>query len=213
MKRLLLSRHAESLYNAKGLINADPRRTSSPLTEQGRIQARDLGDSLVSTPLGLCVTSETLRAVETADIALAGRGLSSVKLPLLNDPPAGDFEDGPVAAFAQWMRENSDDAVVPGTDTTIAASAQRFLDAARYLLARHEETVLVVAHAPVLRWLDQTAAGSSGRLDYKHPLFGYAKLFEVSVRALSLGVAHVADDPGVVFRSQPDSSNSSAAKE
>jgi Fructose-2,6-bisphosphatase len=200
MKRLILSRHAESLYNVRGLINADPARTTSPLTELGCEQARALGDSLRDAPLSICVTSETLRTVETAEIALTGRGLSFVKLPLLNDPPAGDFEDGPVEAFAEWMRENGVDAVVPGTNVTIAASARRYLDAARYLLARREETLLVVAHAPVLRWFFQTASGSPGRLDYERPLFAYAEAFEVSVAALDLGVLLVAHDPGLVFR-------------
>ena len=69
------------------------------------------------------MTSETLRAIQTAEVALTDRGIPCLKLPLLNDPPAGDFEDGPVDAFAEWMRENGDEAVVPGTNITVAASA------------------------------------------------------------------------------------------
>jgi broad specificity phosphatase PhoE len=198
MERLLLSRHAESLYNTRGLINADPTKTTSPLTEQGCEQARALGLSLADTPLNLCVTSGALRAVETAEIALAGRNVPCVKLSLLNDPPAGTFEDGPVAAFAEWMRENAN-AIVPGTNASVAASAQRFFDAARFLLAREEEVVLVVAHAPVLRWLHQVATGTQGRLDYQTPLFEFARPFEVSVDALTAGVHDVAHDPAVVF--------------
>ncbi len=202
MKRLILSRHAESVYNVEGLINADPAKTTSPLTPIGREQAAALRSSIIDTPLDLCVTSETLRAVETAEIALAGRGLPCLKLPQLNDPPAGDFEDGPVVAFADWMRENGDDIVVPGTNVTLAASAQRFLDGARYLLDLTEVTVLVVAHAPVLRWLDQTATGSSGGLDYRHPSFECAQPFEVSVEALDRGIQRVTHDPAMVFRTE-----------
>jgi probable phosphoglycerate mutase len=201
MKRLLMSRHAESVYNVRGLIDADPTRTTSPLTEHGREQARALGRSLGGTPLNLCVTSEALRAVETAEIALACRNLPCVRLPLLNDPPAGDFEDGPVTVFADWMRANADNVVVPGANAPVTASARRFFDAARFLLAREEETVLVVAHAPVLRWFYQVAEGRQGRLDYHNPLFEFARPFEVSVDALAAGLLRVAHDPAVVFMS------------
>jgi broad specificity phosphatase PhoE len=199
MKRLLMSRHAESVYNVRGLINADPTRTTSPLTEQGREQARALGRSLAGTPLNLCVTSEALRATETAEIALAGRYLPCLKLALLNDPPAGDFEDGPVAAFADWMRANPDNVVVPGANAPVAASARRFFDAARFLLACEEETALVIAHAPVLRWFYQVTEGRQGRLDYQSPLVVFARPLEVSLDALAAGVLRVAHDPAVVF--------------
>lgn len=199
MKRLILSRHAESLYNVIGLINADPARTTSPLTEQGREQARVLGESLADTPIDLCVTSETLRAVETAEIALAGRGVPSVMLATLNDPPAGEFEDGPVEAFARWMKENGDEIIVPSTQFTIAQSARRYLDAAKYLLGLEEEVVLVVAHAPALRWLRQAAEGWASPLDYHDPLFAYAQPLEVAVDALEAGVLRVGHDPATVF--------------
>ena len=155
---------------------------------------------LADTPINLCVTSETLRATETAEIALAGRGIPLLERGSLNDPPAGDFEDGPVEAFADWISENGEEVVVPGAKTTIAGSAQRFLDGARFLLELREDTVLVVAHAPVLRWLHQTAAGSSGRLNYRRPLFEYAQPFEVSVEMLRKGVQGVTRDPAMVFR-------------
>lgn len=159
MKRLIVCRHAESLYNVKGLINADSASTASPLTEQGREQARALGQSLSRSAVHLCVTSETPRAVETARLALAGQRVPRVKLSLLNDPPAGHFEDGPVSLFAQWIRDHGIDSVVPGTETTVGASAFRYLDAARLLLSRSEDTVLVIAHAPALRWFAKRRTG------------------------------------------------------
>lgn len=199
MKRLILCRHAESLYNVKGLINADSASTASPLTEQGREQARALGQSLSRSAVHLCVTSETPRAVETAKLALAGQRVPRVKLSLLNDPPAGHFEDGPVSLFAQWIRDHGIDSVVPGTETTVGASAFRYLDAARLLLSRSEDTVLVIAHAPALRWFRQTSDGSTGSLDYEHPLVEYAEAFEVTEWALRAGVLRVARDPAKVF--------------
>ncbi len=201
MKRLLLSRHAESLYNVEGLINADPERQVSPLTERGVEQARALGRTLPDEQLDLCVTSETLRAVSTSEIALSGRSLPRVRLSLLNDPPAGRFEDGPNSEFAQWMDSNGMYAIVPGTDTTIAASASRFLGAAEFLLARPEDTVLVIAHAPVLRWLQQAATKATGRLDYTQPLFEYAELFELAVEDLREGARNARADPSRVFAS------------
>lgn len=166
MERLLLSRHAESVYNVEGLINADPLSGVSPLTERGREQAAMLGHELAEVPVELCVTSEFLRTISTGEIALGDLDVPQVQLSLLNDPPAGSFEGGPVSTFGQWMKTNGIHRLVPGTNTTIAGSARRFLDAARQVLGLRQKTVLVVAHGPVLRWFDQVAHDAAGSLDY-----------------------------------------------
>lgn len=61
--------------------------------------------------------------------------------------------------------------------------------------------MLVVAHAPVLRWFYQVVEGRQRRLDYQNPLFEFARPFEVSVDALAAGLLRVAHDPAVVFMS------------
>ena len=204
MDRLIVARHAESEYNVKGLIDAEPSSRRSPLTDRGRDQARSLADRLEGDDVDLCVTSGTLRAVQTGQVVANSLSIPLLKTPLLDDPPAGIFEGGPVDAFATWMREHDPDTPVPGTSATLRASARRYLDAAWFLLDRPERTVLVVAHAPALRWIVQAALGRTDSLDYSSPLFAYADPAEVDVRALRSRLYTLVSDPFDVLSGRAD---------
>jgi broad specificity phosphatase PhoE len=195
MDRLIVARHAESEYNVRGLIDAEPSSRRSPLSDRGRDQARSLADRLAGDDVDLCVTSGTLRAVQTGQVVANSLSIPLLKTPLLDDPPAGIFEGGPVDAFATWMREHDPDTPVPGTSATLRDSARRYLDAAWFLLDRPERTVLVVAHAPALRWIVQAALGRTDSLDYSSPLFAYADPAEVDVRALRSKLDKLVSDP------------------
>ena len=203
MDRLIVARHAESEYNAKGLISADPSSPRSPLTQRGRQQAQQLADRLGAEQIDVSVTSGTLRAVQTSEIVANALSIPVVKTPLLDDPPAGIFEDGPVEAFADWMSECDPDASVPGTSTSFRDSAHRYFEAATMLLARPEGTILVIAHAPALRWIVQAAQGRTDPPNYRHPLFGHADPAEVDVLALRSRLHTLASDPFSVFSTQP----------
>jgi broad specificity phosphatase PhoE len=204
MDRLIVARHAESEYNVKGLIDAEPSSRRSPLSDRGRDQARSLADRLAGDDVDLCVTSGTLRAVQTGQVVANSLSIPLLKTPLLDDPPAGIFEGGPVDAFATWMREHDPDTPVPGTSATLRASARRYLDAAWLLLDRPERTVLVVAHAPALRWIVQAALGRTDSLDYSSPLFAYADPAEVDVRALRSKLDKLVGDPFDVLSGRAD---------
>jgi broad specificity phosphatase PhoE len=202
--RLILARHAESEYNTKGLISADPSSPRSPLTQRGRQQAQQLAARLAAEHIDVCITSGTLRAVQTSEIVAMALSIPVVKTPRLDDPPAGIFEDGPVEAFAEWLSGCDPDASVPGTSTSLRDSAQRYFDFVTSLLKRPERTVAVIAHAPALRWIVQAAQGRTDPLNYRHPLFGHADPVEVDVLALRSRLDTLASDPFVVFSGQPD---------
>jgi probable phosphoglycerate mutase len=199
MDRLIVARHAESEYNVKGLIDAASSSRRSPLTSCGRDQARALAERLADDDLDLCVTSGTLRAIQTGQVVANLLSIPLLKSPLLDDPPAGIFEGGPVEAFATWMREHGPDTPVPGTSATLRDSARRYLDAAWFLLDRPERTILVVAHAPALRWIVQAALGRTDPLDYSSPLFAHADPAEVDVCALRSSLDQLVADPFVVL--------------
>ena len=91
MERLLLARHAESEYSVRGVLNGDPSITVS-LTEEGRAQARRLGEAVGDEPIGVCIVTQFARTRETAEIALACRDIPMVVVPELNDHPAGRWE-------------------------------------------------------------------------------------------------------------------------
>jgi broad specificity phosphatase PhoE len=199
VERLIVARHAESAYNLQALISADPLSHRSPLTSRGILQARSLADRLAGDAIDLCVTSGTLRAVQTGEIVASALSIPLTKTPLLDDPPAGVFEDGPVEALVRWMSVCDADTQVPGTTKSLRDSARRYFEAARFLLRRPERTVLVVAHAPALRWILQAALGRTDPLDYSSPLFAHTDPAEVDVRALRSNMDQLVTDPFVVF--------------
>jgi Histidine phosphatase superfamily (branch 1) len=81
MERLIVARHAESEYNVKGLINADPSSLRSPLTLRGTDQARSMAERLAADDIDLCVTSGTLRAVQTGEVVA-----EMLSIPFNEDP-------------------------------------------------------------------------------------------------------------------------------
>ena len=204
MELLIVARHAESEYNVKGLINADPSSSRSPLTDRGRRQARSLANALRTQGIDLCVTSQTLRAVQTAQIVAHMLAIPLVTTSLLDDPPSGVFEDGPAEAFAVWLEGTGPDTLVPGTACSLRDSARRYFEATRLLLARPERVVLVIAHAPALRWIVQAAENKNDPLNYRRPLFANAIPVSVDVLGLRLHLEALAPDPYSVLSGKPD---------
>jgi len=73
MARIIyLSRHGETDWNAEGRWQG---HTDKPLNDNGRGQARALAETLRGTGLAGVVTSDLLRARETAEIVAAALGL------------------------------------------------------------------------------------------------------------------------------------------
>ena len=154
----MLTRHAESEFSIRGLTNGDPA-VECGLTERGRAQARHRATLLASVPIELCVVSEFQRAWETADIVLDGRDVPRVVLPELNDIRFGEFEGRLLADYRAWARAHGPGDEVPGGGETRAATVGRYAWAFRTILARPEQTVLVVAHSLPIRYALNAAAG------------------------------------------------------
>jgi probable phosphoglycerate mutase len=130
------------------------------LTEQGREQARALGAALARDEIDLCVTSEFARVRETAELALAGRGVPVVVLPELNEAGFGRYEGLRLDEYRAWATTAAPGDVVPGDGgESRAALAARYARAYRELLSRPERTILVVGHGLALRYLLNAAAG------------------------------------------------------
>ena len=70
---IYLSRHGETDWNAEGRWQG---HTDKPLNDNGRGQARALAESLRRTGLAGVVSSDLLRARETAEIVAAALGLT-----------------------------------------------------------------------------------------------------------------------------------------
>jgi broad specificity phosphatase PhoE len=144
--RLFLARHAESEYSARSLLNGDPT-VPCGLTTLGVAQARALGKTLAREPLELCVTSGFQRVEETADEALRGRNVPRLVVPELADPRYGPYEGRPLAEFRAWAsRASSAEVPEPGGESR-QSIVERYARSFHLMLARPEESILVVAHS------------------------------------------------------------------
>src|SRR5207302_3277214 len=134
---LILARHGESAYSARGLCNGDIA-IAVGLTELGRDEARDLGETLRDQSIDLCVTSEFQRARETADIALAGRAVPRLVIPALNDPLVGCYEGASIDEYREWAASNDSAATPePGGESRLTL-VERYARAFRMLATRPE---------------------------------------------------------------------------
>ena len=152
MERVILARHGESQRSVLGLTNGDPS-VRVALTETGREEARRLGVELRGDPIDLCVTSEFERAQETADLALEGRDVPRLVLADFNDIRFGEFEGRLLTDYRAWAHTHGPDDICPGGGESRAQTVARYVDGYRAILARPEETVLLVAHGLPVRYV------------------------------------------------------------
>lgn len=146
MRRVILARHGESEYSAHGRLNGDIT-VAVALTPRGRDEARRLGEELRDEELDLCVTSEFQRARETADLALAGRGVPREVDPHLNDPLIGRYEGAYLEEYRGWASGSPSSAAPEGGGESRVLIVRRYARAFRDLLVRPEEAILVVCHS------------------------------------------------------------------
>lgn len=144
--KVVFARHGESEYSVRALLNGDPT-VPVGLTEVGVEEARALGEFLRDEPLELCVTSGFQRVEETADEALRGRDVARIVVPALADPRYGPYEGSSLTEFRVWAgRASSSDRPGPEGESRHEI-VERYIRAFRLLLARPEESILVVAHS------------------------------------------------------------------
>jgi 2,3-bisphosphoglycerate-dependent phosphoglycerate mutase len=189
MRSAILARHGESELSVVGRTNGDPD-VPCALTEVGRDQARALGRALAGDPIGLCVTSEFQRTQETADLALESRDVRRVVMPMLNDIRFGEFEGRLLTDYRRWAHTHGPNEPAPGDGDSRAETVARYVTAYGELLARPEETVLVVAHGlPVRYVLDAVEGRNPAAAVAQVP---YAEPFRLSADELRLAVVRLA---------------------
>ena len=188
MQRLILARHGESEYSARGAMNGDPT-VACALTDNGRSEAERLGALLRDEPLDLCVTSEFERVRETADIALEGRDVPRLVLPDLNDIRVGDYEGKLLTEYREWAHAQDPLAVPPGGDESRADAVRRYVRAFRTVFERPEPNILVVAHGLPIRYVLNAARGEGPapimeQIEHAHPYPLERDELERALRAL-----------------------------
>ena len=158
MDRLILVRHGETAYNARGLMNPDAELEAS-LSADGEAAARRLGRALGPEPIDAIVTSPRLRARRTAELLAGRRDVEVRDLDDLAEIRAGSFEAGPVAAFQEWVLTTPPETPAPGGESVLAA-ARRYLAAARLIRADPAAVIVAVTHNLPMRMLVNAAGGA-----------------------------------------------------
>jgi broad specificity phosphatase PhoE len=155
----VLARHGESTLNFENRINGDPA-VPVALTEQGRTEARLLGEQLAHMRLDLCVHTRFARTLETAEIALGGRAVPLELEPLLDDIDVGELEGRTIEDYRAWKREHHRSDAFPGGES-LDDAARRYAKAFRKLLQREETAILVITHEIPVRYALNAAANST----------------------------------------------------
>jgi len=157
MESLLLARHAFAGSNRDRVAScAVP---GEGLTAEGIEQAQRLGERLEADEISLGVASSLARTQETLALAVAGRSVSQLVLPELNEIDFGAFADGPLSAYRAWAGAHPPDEAAPGGGESRAAAAARFARGLRLVLERPESIVLHIGHALAVRYVLDAAQG------------------------------------------------------
>jgi len=155
---VFLARHAESTLNLERRVNGDPS-VAVPLTDKGRDEARLLAAQLANVELDLCVHTRFPRTKETAELAVAGRGVPVQVEPRLDDINIGDLDGSPIEQYREVKREVGRKRPFPGGES-LDDAARRYAAAYGDLLERDVRRVLVVCHEIPVRYALNAAAGS-----------------------------------------------------
>jgi len=159
---VVLSRHAHSQLNVERRINGDPAIPVS-ITEDGKAEARMLGLELAHVPFDLCLHTRFGRTEQTAELALAGREVPTEVEPLLDDIDVGELEGSTIDEYHDWKSRHTRADRFPGGES-LDDAALRYAEAFRKVVAREEQSVLVVCHEIPIRYA-LNAAGGSDELD------------------------------------------------
>ena len=193
-----MARHAESVFNVRGVLNGDPS-VPGALTERGRDQARRLGQMLAAESMDICVTTDFERTRETADRAFADRAIPRLVVSELDDPPNGAFELRPATEPTEWRTLQGPYVPIPGTGRTEREHILAMLPGVVLLLARPEPTIVAILHGWFVSWITgATTAGASASdpsLARRWPTPEHATPIEVARTELERAVEELSRDP------------------
>src|SRR5437868_15396880 len=158
MRLFLICRHGQSLFNVDKIVNGDPALDRG-LSEQGIEEAKRLSGQIATMPLELVVVSPFPRALQTANIALAGRDVPHLVDEELGDVRIGDLEGKSLDDYRAAPAHSNRKERFPGGES-LDEAALRYAGVFERLLERDEAVTLVVCHDIPVRYLANTPAGS-----------------------------------------------------
>ena len=158
MRLFLLARHGQSLFNVDKAVNGD-LTLDRGLSEQGIEEAERLAGQLAALPVDLVAVSPFPRALQTANIALAGRDVPHLVDEELGDVRIGDLEGKSLDDYRAAPAHSNRKERFPGGES-LDEAALRYAGVFERLLERDEAVTLVVCHEIPVRYVANAAAGS-----------------------------------------------------
>lgn len=153
--KLIATRHAETNYNVKDLVNYDPA-VDVYLTEKGIKQAEELAEQLKDFKFDAIYISRLKRTKQTADIINRYHTQDLIVNELLDDTRNG-FEGRPYSEAKGWRDAQSDPVTARYQDkyesvNDMTNRVREFLD---YLRQHHgdDETILIVTSSHLIKQL------------------------------------------------------------
>jgi probable phosphoglycerate mutase len=150
---LLLVRHAVTDVTGRRLSGSTP---GIHLSEQGRLQAKDLAERLAPLRIAAVFASPLERCMETAEVIAEPRGLTVERVAALEEVGYGAWTGKTLTQLSRtalWKRvQNAPSSIrFPGGETLVEAQV-RGVTALEAIAARHPRgTVAAVSHADIIR--------------------------------------------------------------
>ncbi|MCB8816578.1 histidine phosphatase family protein [Desulfosporosinus shakirovi] len=164
MTRIILTRHGQTLWNIEGRVQGS---LDSPLTEKGILQARSLAIRLRGEEIQHIYSSDSLRAINTAEEIRSELGLGKLSSsPALREFSFGEWEgcvwqelrETYPDIFKQWDSEPHL-VTAPGGEN-MELVQKRAWDFLQQIAQIHKgETVCIVTHGLTLKLLVTKALG------------------------------------------------------
>lgn len=186
---LLLLRHGQTDENARGILQG---HSQTRLNALGHEQARSLAGRLrtFAPPVEALVTSDLMRAVQTAAAIEATLGLRAQRLEAWRERGFGPFE-GRLIGEADTWRAAAGHWDLPGAETTAAFQARvqaAFDDTVRAYAA--VSCLAVVTHGAVLRNILSLFGEGRLRLAADEPLPAPVPIVNCAIMHLEAGASH-----------------------
>jgi len=172
----IITRHGESTYNVRGVLNDDPDNTENCLTERGIEQTHAAAETLTASGgVDVIYCSPLYRTQQTATQIAEKLGVPSEKVIVddrLSEVGFGDFRDRPVDEYHAFFKTG----VGRMNTRPSGTGAENWTEVKRrtgdFLLevnARHQnERILIVSHNGTLQMLQAAAAGTDCKTTAAH---------------------------------------------
>lgn len=157
MTTLYLTRHGETQWNEAGRFQG---QKNSPLTDKGKLQAKWLGERLNDAKLDVIISSSSGRAIQTAEIISKISNVQVIPNDNLREINLGQWEglyrteiekNYPIEFNNFW---NYPHLYTPcGGETFLQLLSRLSTEIEKILLQYKDKTILIVAHAVVLKTL------------------------------------------------------------